>query len=133
MPKTPMPPRTAVALTLSLTLLPMGCADDEPDAIVVVDPSDLPCSGVNEAGIWESVPSDESCDWFEYEGKTTYEFPHSLGRVPALWLPYMSFSHDGSSAGAPGGNTFLLQELTEDYIVFRNATNQQFYLRLVLE
>ncbi len=128
-----MPPRTVVALTLSLAFLATACANEDPTELVIVEPSELPCSGVNEVGIWESVPPDDSCDWFEYAGKTMYEFPHSLGRVPAEFFAYMSFSPDGALAGQPGGDTFLLIDATEDSVTFKNGTNQRFYLRVVLE
>lgn len=130
-----MPLRPLLGLTLSLTFLAPACADDEPIEPVVVTEDEIPCSGVNEAGIWQSVPPlpDKTCEWFEYRARTTYQFPHSLGRVPAEFFAYMSFSSDGSSAGQPGGDTFLIDEATEDYVIVRNSTNQAFYLRLVLE
>ena len=111
---------------------PCGEAEDR-----VVTMSDMPCSMTNADGVWESHPFppivDEQCYWLEFRGCSRYEIEHPLGRVPSLVLGYTSFEQDGRFSTVGSGNSFVVQETSDSVVTIRNAQNQLFYLRLVLE
>jgi len=109
------------------------CAGAE-DRLVPVD--ELPCSMTN-AAVWESHPlppiADEQCHWLEFRACSKYEVEHQLGQVPTLVVGYTSFDPDGSFSTVASGNSFVVQEASASTVTVRNAQNQLFYLRLVLE
>jgi hypothetical protein len=125
-------------LVLVLVLVVGACGDecgDAEDRIVTM--SELPCSMTNAEGVWESHPfppiADEQCYWLEFRGCSRYEFEHPLGRVPSEVLGYTSFEQDGRFSTIGSGNSFVIQEASVSTVTIRNAQNQFFYLRLVLE
>jgi hypothetical protein len=125
------------ALTL-LGLLGSACGDECGDAEDrLVETSELPCSTVNADGVWESHPlppiDDDRCYWLEFRGCSKYEIQHPLGRVPTLIVGYTSFDEDGSFSTPGSGNSFVVEEAGATTVTVRNAQNQFFYLRLVLE
>jgi hypothetical protein len=91
----------------------------------------------NADGVWESHPlppiANEQCYWLEFRGCSKYEIGHPLGRVPTLVVGYTSFDQDGSFSTVGSGNSFVVQEVSASSVTVRNAQNQFFYLRLVLE
>lgn len=121
-----------------LALLATACGDpcgDPEDRLV--PQSELPCSMTNADGVWESHPlppiEDEQCYWLEFRGCSKYEIEHDLGRIPALVVGYTSFDRDGKFSTIGSGNSFVVQEANASTVTVRNAQNQFFYLRLVLE
>jgi len=99
--------------------------------------SELPCNMTSAEGVWESHPFppivDEQCLWLDFPGCATYEIEHPLGRVPTLAVGYTSFNNNGEFSTVASGNSFVVQEASDETITVRNAQNQFFYLRLVLE
>jgi hypothetical protein len=140
MPPREMPmPRFAWlgALTI-LGLVATACGDEcgaAEDRLVPM--SELPCSMTNVEGVWESHPlppiASEQCYWLEFRGCSKYELEHSLGRVPSLVVGYTSFEQDGRFSTVGSGNSFVVEEASASTVTVRNAQNQLFYLRLVLE
>ena len=140
MPPREMPmPRFAWlgALTI-LGLVATACGDEcgaAEDRLVQM--SELPCSMTNVEGVWESHPlppiASEQCYWLEFRGCSKYELEHSLGRVPSLVVGYTSFEQDGRFSTVGSGNSFVVEEASASTVTLRNAQNQLFYLRLVLE
>lgn len=128
------------AFTL-FALVGTACGDpcgDAEDRLVRLE-EDLPCEMTNADGVWESHPlppiadEDEECYWLEFRGCSKYEIAHPLGRVPTLVVGYTSFDQDGSFSTVGSGNSFVVQEASASTVTIRNAQNQFFYLRLVLE
>jgi hypothetical protein len=111
---------------------PCGNAEDR-----LVSMSELPCSTPGADGVWESHPlppvTDEKCFWLEFRGCSSYEIEHPLDRVPTLVVGYTSFDADGSFSTVGSGNSFVVEEANAATVSVRNAQNQLFYLRLVLE
>jgi hypothetical protein len=99
--------------------------------------ADLPCSSIDANGIWESHPFpplvDETCNWLEFRACSTYRFENPLAEAPTVVIGYTSFEQDGGFSTVGSGNSFVVEEATDSEIVIRNAQNQWFYLRLVLE
>ena len=98
--------------------------------------SELPCNTTKDTGIWESHPIPpfaEECNWFELRACSTYTFEHPLGYTPTSVLGYTSFDSDGGFATVASGNSFIMEEATDSTVVIRNAQNQLFWLRLVLQ
>lgn len=136
---TDMPMREAIwwtAATIAFLSL-AGCGDpcdgSEERAVPL---SELPCNMTKENGIWEShpiAPADEECYWFEFRGCSTYTFDHPLGYAPTSVLGYTSFDSDGGFATVGSGNSFIVEDATDSTVVIRNAQNQLFWLRLVLQ
>ena len=125
------------ALTL-LALLGTACGDpcgESEDRLVPM--SELPCNMTNADGVWESHPlppnDDELCYWLEFRGCSRYEVEHPLGRAPTLVVGYTSFEEDGRFSTLGSGNSFVIEERSDSTVTVRNAQNQLFYLRLVLE
>lgn len=121
-----------------LGLVATACGDecgDSEDRLVPA--SELPCSMTTADGVWESHPlppiADEQCYWLEFRACSKYEFEHPLGRVPSLVVGYTSFEQDGRFSTVGSGNSFVVQEASASTVTVRNAQNQLFYLRLVLE
>ena len=110
------------------------CGDSEDRTVLL---SDLPCSSMSTEGVWESHPLppivDEQCYWLEFRGCSVYRFENPLGEVPATVIGYTSFEQDGKFSTVGSGNSFILQEATDSEVTIRNAQNQFFYLRLVLQ
>ena len=111
---------------------PCGRAEDR-----LVPVSELPCSAISTEGVWESHPlppiADEQCYWLEFRGCSRYEIEHPLGRVPSVVLGYTSFDSNGSFSTPGSGNSFVVEEASDTTVSVRNAQNQLFYLRLVLD
>jgi len=121
-----------------LGLVATACGDECGDAEDRIVPmSELPCSMTTAGGVWESHPfppiADEQCYWLEFRGCSRYEFEHPLGRVPTEVLGYTSFEQDGRFSTVGSGNSLVVQEVSASTVTIRNAQNQLFYLRLVLE
>jgi hypothetical protein len=121
-----------------LGLVATACGDEcgaAEDRLVAM--SELPCSMTNVEGVWESHPlppiASEQCYWLEFRGCSKYELEHSLGRVPSLVVGYTSFEQDGRFSTVGSGNSFVVEEASASTVTVRNAQNQLFYLRLVLE
>lgn len=123
---------TVLALAGSACGDPCGQAEER-----VVPMSEMPCSMTNADGVWESHPFppivDEQCYWLEFRGCSLYELEHPLGRVPSLVVGYTSFERDGRFSTIGSGNSLVVQEASDSTVTIRNAQNQLFYLRLVLE
>lgn len=125
-----------VGLTIALGF---GCGggpcDGSEDRTVLL--SDLPCSTTGPGGVWESHPLppivDEQCYWLEFRACSTYRFENPLGQAPTTVIGYTSFDQDGSFSTVGSGNSFVVEEATDSQVVIRNAQNQLFWLRLVLE
>ena len=125
------------ALTL-LALLGTACGDpcgEAEDRLVPM--SELPWNMTHANGVWESHPfpliEDEQCYWLEFRGCSRYEIEHPLGRVPVSIDGYTSFDEDGRFSTMGSGNSFIIEEASDSTVTVRNAQNQLFYLRLVLE
>ena len=122
-----------------MLLVAVGCGggpcDGSEDRTVSL--SEFPCSAADADGLWESHPwppiADEQCYWFEFKACSTYTFENPLAEAPTTVIGYTSFDPDGTFSTVGSGNSFVVDEVTESEIVLRNAQNQAFWLRLVLE
>ena len=133
-----MPRFAWLGALMILGLVATACGDacgDAEDRVVPL--SDLPCSMTAADGVWESHPlppvTDERCYWLEFRGCSKYEFENPLGRVPSLVVGYTSFEQDGRFSTVGSGNSFVVEEATASTVTIRNAQNQFFYLRLILD
>lgn len=97
-----------------------------------------------EDGVWESAPwppasmaTDSNgaltCPWLRFEGRTTYRLGHALGRTPRQITIYLSFDEDGSSSAIGAGDSARIIGADETAVQLRNGTNQEFFLRAVLQ
>jgi len=109
------------------------CAGSEDRTVPL---SELPCSTL-EDGLWESHPwppiEDEQCYWLEFRACSTYRFENPLAEAPTFVDGYLSFNQDGGFSSPGSGNSFIVDEVTDSQIVIRNAQNEIFWLRLVLQ
>jgi hypothetical protein len=110
------------------------CGNSEDRAVPL---SELPCNTTRESGVWESHPlppiDDEACYWFEFRGCSRYRFENPLDAAPTVIIGYTSFDPDGEFLTVGSGNSFVVEEVSDSEVTLRNAQNQLFYLRLVLE
>jgi hypothetical protein len=129
---------TLLALLVTLVTLGTACGDlcgETEDRLVPM--SELPCNTTNANGVWESHPlppiDDARCYWLEFRGCSKYEIEHPLNRVPIEVVGYTAFEQDGSFSTPGSGNSFVIEDASDSTVTIRNAQNQLFYLRLVLE
>jgi len=132
--------RTATLLVGGLFLIAaIGCGDGpcgkSEDRSVPL--SEFPCAMMSGGGVWASHPfptiEDEQCYWFEFRGCSRYAFENPLGEAPINVTGHLSFEPDGSFSTTGSGNSFVVDQVSDSEVVVRNAQNQLFYLRLVLE
>ncbi|MFW6023163.1 MAG: hypothetical protein ACOC9O_00325 [Myxococcota bacterium] len=111
-----------------------GCDDPDADRVITVQPEEL-CESVDPAtAIWESAPwADPACPWIDYPSEAAVVVPHSLGREPRVVLPYLSFHADGTDSTLASGNIAQVLDVDDATVTLANATEQAFFLRLVLE
>ena len=111
---------------------PCGRAEDR-----TVVMNDLPCATMSADGPWASHPfppiEDPECFWLEFRGCSVYRFENPLDRLPTSVIGNISFDANGSFSTVGSGNSFVVEEVTESEVTVRNAQNQLFYLRLVLD
>jgi len=121
---------------VAFVALVTGCGDSGGETIEV-SRADLPCQMQSAQGIWESAPlppiTDDQCLWFLFRANNTYVFEHTLGRVPFEVTGYIAFNSNGMGSTPASGNAFLVDAADDSTITLRNAQNQDFWLRLVLE
>lgn len=116
-------------------VLALGACGSDTDEVVDVALGDLACEMTN-AGSWESAPlppASETCSWLRFEGKTSYEIEHGLGAAPVLLFGYIAFDPSGVGASLAVGDTLVVLAADDTSVLIRNRTNQDFFLRLVLE
>jgi hypothetical protein len=83
-------------------------------------------------GVWESSPW-TGFDYLEYRGDARLRVLHTLDREPAVVLVYVSFERDGRDAALAAGDIARIEAVTADFVTLRNATEQRFFMRLVLQ
>jgi hypothetical protein len=124
----------ALALVAAIGCGDGPCGGSEDRAVPL---NELPCSMAGASGVWESHPlppiDDEECYWLEFRACSTYRFENPFAEAPKDVTGYISFERDGRFATPGSGNSFVIQEVTDSEVVIRNAQNQLFWLRLVLQ
>ena len=118
-----------------------ACSAREDPRYVELAPADLaPSAGVvcegegsaSERCAWQS--SDWSGDdWLPYPAQATLVLPHELGRTPSLVWVYISFVPDGGSAALASGDLGRIVEVTDSTVTVQNATNGEYYCRVVVQ
>lgn len=125
---------TSRALILLLALV-AGCSTASADDPVRLTAADLPCADFDaEANSWQTAPfaPTGSCLWTSFEGRTTYEIEHMLGRTPREIHIYLAFNPEGDGSSASAGDTGIILSSEADVVVVRNNTRQDFFARVVL-
>jgi len=128
--------RICAALMLAATL---GCGFDPCDGSEdrAVPLSELPCATTDADGVWASHPwppiADGQCYWFEFRACSIYRFENPLAEAPTTVIGYTSFDPEGGFSTVGSGNSFVVEEATDSEVVLRNAQNERFWLRLVLQ
>lgn len=113
----------------------LGCGEAGAQAVVEVGLEELPCAS-GDTGGWESTPWPDgrgTCPWLHYEGRTTYRIAHERGAIPRSVNVYLSFDEDGNASAASAGDMVRVVAVTSTHVELRNATNQRFFLRVVLD
>ncbi|MCB9603831.1 MAG: hypothetical protein H6722_18195 [Sandaracinus sp.] len=136
MPDAKLGHRVTTTLALLATLvLPSACGEAGAQAVVEVEAADFPCAS-GDVDAWESAPwpdGSDACTWLRYEGRTTYRIAHELGQVPRSVQVYLSFDENGAASAASAGDMARIVAVTDTHVELRNATNQRFFLRVVVD
>lgn len=130
-----MTPR-ALASTLALAFALAGCGTASADDPVRLTAAELPCSDFDAAAnSWQSSPFPPAggCLWVAFDGGTTYEIEHTLGRAPRDVQLYLAFNAEGERSSASAGDTGIIVSAESDLVVVRNSTEQDFFVRVVLK
>lgn len=112
-----------------------ACGQAGAQAVVEVTLDELPCAG-GDSRSWESTPWPDgsgSCAWLRYEGRTTYRVPHELETTPRNVHVYLSFDESGAASAASAGDMARVMAVTATHVELRNATNQRFFARVVVD
>ncbi len=140
--------RIASLCLTGLLVLAGACNRKGPNDVRVVEPGDLPCSGVDPTtGAWSSAPwpidlgegdmgdagTSGTCGWLLFEGRQELIVPHTLGRVPNEVLIYIAFVPSGVGGTLASGDPGRVLAVDDASVTIENGTNQRFYIRLVLE
>ena len=99
----------------------------------------LPCASealsISEA--WESAPwppgTLDACAWMPFDGDTSYRVSHGLGRVPRVVLVYISFDSDGRASNVAPGDATRIISVDDSVVEIRNAQEQDFFAKVVLQ
>lgn len=133
--RTPRPARWAIALSLTLALLPFGTGC-ETSCTVDEDPNpEVVSSGTTVGGVYESTSWDG--EYQKFPPQKRYQFQHQLGAVPQEVSTFVGFHNPPIGDGGFGnvaevaGNIVVIEGVTEEYIRVRNDTCETFYLRVV--
>ena len=122
-------------LTLALVLI-ASCADDSINDTVDIALTDLSCEALETTGLWAShplPPADAPCTWLAFDGASTYIIEHGLGAAPTLVVGYIAFEESGVGATIASGDAFSIRDADATTVTVRNGTQQDFFLRLVLQ
>jgi hypothetical protein len=138
----------ALSFVLGSGLLIGGCDRKGTRQVTMVDPSEIPCSGIDpDTGIWSSAPlpiadqpmdmgdagTSGACGWLKFEGRQQLIVPHTLGRVPSEVLVYIAFVSSGIGGTLASGDPGRVLAVDDASVTIENGSNQRFYVRLVLE
>ena len=124
-----------LGLAAGLAMGTAGCGEAGAQAVVEVGLDELTCASGDASG-WESAPWPDgsgACPWLRYEGRTTYRIAHERGSVPRSVNVYLSFEEAGTASAASAGDMARIVSVTSTHVELRNATNQRFFLRVVLD
>jgi hypothetical protein len=119
---------------LAILFVAAGCDDVGARAMREVAEQELCASTEPGTGAWETAPwrPPEGCTWLDYDGRTALEIPHPLGRRPRSVTVYISFTPEGRRATLAAGDPGRILEVTGTHVTISNATNQDFFARVVL-
>ena len=124
---------TMLRLLLLSSLLPLGaaCGDAAAQDPVVLASE---CADGVPMEVWESAgwPPSPGCDWLPFDGRTTVELPHTLGRTPRSVEIYLAFEPDGRMAAPAAGDLARIVGVDGATVQLRNETNEDFFLKVVL-
>lgn len=87
-----------------------------------------------ETGSWQSAPwAADGVTWLPYPGQGRLQLEHGLGRVPTTVLVYLSFDRSGASPGLASGDLAHLIDADATTVTLRNATNGNYFARVVAQ
>ena len=115
-----------------------GCECDgelDDDGVCLLTDEELEDAQTTEQMVWESTPW-QGAPWLCFDSGMKLRISHSLGYTPALVQIYLSFfnSDDGpTSSFLASGDLARTVEVTDDYVMIENNTEEYFFLRVVLE
>ncbi len=122
-----------------LALLPLAaaCGDaaaQDPVELVSACGATQVLAGDTEPAAWESAgwPPSPGCDWLPFDGRTTVDVAHDLGRTPTDISIYISFDPDGSMSTPASGDVARIVGANDTSVQLRNAQNEDFFLKVVL-
>lgn len=121
---------------LGFALLGCGGCGNEAQAQTPIEVT--PACPRSEGAVWESAPwpttgAAATCEWINFDGRQTYIIEHNRGAVPLLVAPYLSFHPNGDSSVPSAGDMTRIIAVDENTVTLRNNTNENFFLKLVLQ
>ena len=126
----------ALLLLLGLCALGSGCGEARAQDPIRVTAADVPCASTR-GSLFETAAFPDitgtSCTWIAFPDRATVIIEHPLGVAPALVVPYISFAEDGRGGTIASGDVTRIESVSPTEITVANATNEQFFLRVVAQ
>lgn len=110
-----------------------GELDD--DGVCLLTDEALEDAQTTDQGIWQSVPWQDA-PWHCFDAGMKVRLSHPLGYPPAMVQIYLSFTTSDDGPGKPflaSGDLARIVEVTDEYVMIENNTEEYFFVRVVLE
>ncbi len=125
-----------VLFSAALTAAATGCGEARAQDPIRLTAADLPCASTRGA-VFETASFPDvtgaSCAWIALPDRATVVIEHPLGAAPALVVPYIAFAEDGRSGTLASGDVARIESVSATEIIIANATNEEFFLRVVAQ
>jgi hypothetical protein len=120
---------------MAAALAGAGCGSARAEAYREVPPAAWPASQRLDDDTWQSsdpAPLAEGDAWMRFEARVHLRVHHPLGRRPLLIVPYVAFYPNGRGAALAAGDLARIEAADDETVTLYNATNEDFFLRVVL-
>ncbi len=121
----------AVLGVMLTALFAGGCQSTKAEEKITITAAELPNASILPTGQWQNVPW-SGAPWTRYPAASTLTLEHGLGRQPANVSVYIAFDDTGASSALSAGDITQIREVTDTVVTLHNATQEDFFIRVVL-
>lgn len=129
--------RTVLALLAALALAASGCGKAVAESFVEITAAQWPASQRLAGAQWQSSdfpPLAAGDGWISFPARAHLRVHHPLPSKPLSLLTYIAFDRSGVGSTLASGNVTRIEAVGDDgTVTLQNATDEDFYVRLVLQ